>query len=254
MLQAVIRPHARAGRQRIFETGACGGRRIKAKGCYRDAVRSTKKHVIHGFGLKWVSMMLLVSVPWNRRVWAFPSHHAVLAGRQARPAAAQDRRRLGVTEDEAGAPLAARTPAHPGSRWGLCSRLVGAGVCQKPGPHGLALAWDPALCHRRHPSGRQPVANPPRASANGACRVGGTLGHSSGRRWTSTGMAASRNLWVFSRTALWYAPRLPPGPPLLLVADPEGERHMEAFSARTRRRRPQHPAVGGHALVGRTDV
>jgi hypothetical protein len=33
------------------------GRRIEAKGCYRDAVRSTKKHVIRCFGLKWVVMM-----------------------------------------------------------------------------------------------------------------------------------------------------------------------------------------------------
>ena len=30
------------------------GRQITAKGCYRDAVRSTKKHVIRCFGLKWV--------------------------------------------------------------------------------------------------------------------------------------------------------------------------------------------------------
>jgi hypothetical protein len=49
-----------------------GGRKIRAKGCYRDAVRSTKKHVSHCFGLKWVSMMLLVPVPWARRVWALP--------------------------------------------------------------------------------------------------------------------------------------------------------------------------------------
>src|SRR5919106_14472 len=48
------------------------GRRITAKGCYRDAMRSTKKHVIRCFGLKWVSMMLLVPVPWSRRVWALP--------------------------------------------------------------------------------------------------------------------------------------------------------------------------------------
>ena len=48
------------------------GRKIAAKGCYRDAVRSTKKHVIRCFGLKWVSMMLLVPVPWARRVWALP--------------------------------------------------------------------------------------------------------------------------------------------------------------------------------------
>ena len=33
------------------------GRKLKAKGCYRDAVRSSKKQVIRCFGLKWVAMM-----------------------------------------------------------------------------------------------------------------------------------------------------------------------------------------------------
>lgn len=32
------------------------GRKIKAKGGYRDAVRSSKKHVVKCFGLKWVTM------------------------------------------------------------------------------------------------------------------------------------------------------------------------------------------------------
>ena len=49
-----------------------GGRQIKAKGCYRDAVRSSRKHVVKCFGLKWVSLMLLVPVPWATRVWALP--------------------------------------------------------------------------------------------------------------------------------------------------------------------------------------
>src|SRR5919205_69888 len=48
------------------------GRKGKAKGCYRDAVRSSKRHVIRCFGLTWVSMRLLVPVPWSRRVWALP--------------------------------------------------------------------------------------------------------------------------------------------------------------------------------------
>jgi hypothetical protein len=39
------------------------GRKIRAQGCYRDAVRSTKKHVIRCCGLQWVAMMLLVPVP-----------------------------------------------------------------------------------------------------------------------------------------------------------------------------------------------
>ena len=48
------------------------GAKIKAKGCYRDSVRSSQKKVIHCFGLKWISMMLVVAVPWATRVWALP--------------------------------------------------------------------------------------------------------------------------------------------------------------------------------------
>src|SRR5437763_13079203 len=48
------------------------GRKIKARGCYRDAVRSSRTMVIRGFGLKWVAMMVLVRVPWSPRVQALP--------------------------------------------------------------------------------------------------------------------------------------------------------------------------------------
>jgi len=49
-----------------------GGRRITAKGCYRDAVRSSRKHVVKCFGLRWIALMILVPVPWSTRVWALP--------------------------------------------------------------------------------------------------------------------------------------------------------------------------------------
>lgn len=48
------------------------GEKIKAKGVFRDAVRSSRKYTVHSFGLRWISMMLLVSVPWSQRVWALP--------------------------------------------------------------------------------------------------------------------------------------------------------------------------------------
>ena len=38
-------------------------RQITAKGCYRNAVRSTKQHVVHCYGLKWVSMLPPVPMP-----------------------------------------------------------------------------------------------------------------------------------------------------------------------------------------------
>lgn len=48
------------------------GKKIKAKGCYRDACRSTQKLVIKCFGLKWVCLMLVVPLPWCTRPWALP--------------------------------------------------------------------------------------------------------------------------------------------------------------------------------------
>lgn len=48
------------------------GEKIGAKGCYRDAVKSGKTEVVKCFGLKWISMMLIVPVPWASRSWALP--------------------------------------------------------------------------------------------------------------------------------------------------------------------------------------
>jgi len=45
------------------------GNKIAKKGCYRDAVRSSKKKVVYCFGLKWVSLMLIVELPWSERKW-----------------------------------------------------------------------------------------------------------------------------------------------------------------------------------------
>jgi hypothetical protein len=47
------------------------GRQIRAKGVYRDAVRSTEQHVVKCLALKWVSRMLLVPLPWSARPWAW---------------------------------------------------------------------------------------------------------------------------------------------------------------------------------------
>jgi DDE superfamily endonuclease len=46
------------------------GRKITAKGCCRETVRSLKAYVIHCLGLKGVSMMLWVPVPWAQHVYA----------------------------------------------------------------------------------------------------------------------------------------------------------------------------------------
>jgi hypothetical protein len=46
--------------------------RIKAKGIYRDPVRSSHSHFVKASGLRWLSLMLLVEIPWAGRYWAVP--------------------------------------------------------------------------------------------------------------------------------------------------------------------------------------
>ena len=48
------------------------GKKIKAKGVYRDAVRSSQSHLVTSYGLKWKCMALIVPLPWCRRAWALP--------------------------------------------------------------------------------------------------------------------------------------------------------------------------------------
>ena len=48
------------------------GAKIKAKGIYRDPVRSSHSHFVKASGLRWLSLMLLTPIPWAKRVWALP--------------------------------------------------------------------------------------------------------------------------------------------------------------------------------------
>jgi len=95
------------------------GRKIRAKGCYRDAVRSSKTHVIRCFGLKWVSMMLLVPVPWSRRVWALPFLTTL-----ARPADKHGRRRHKTSIDWVRQMMKQVAVGCPGASW--CWSSMGA--------------------------------------------------------------------------------------------------------------------------------
>jgi len=48
------------------------GAKIKARGIYRDPVRSSHGHFVKASGLRWISVMLLAPIPWAGRVWALP--------------------------------------------------------------------------------------------------------------------------------------------------------------------------------------
>ena len=48
------------------------GKKIVAKGIYRDPVRSSHTHFVKSSALRWVCVTLLAEVPWAKRVWSLP--------------------------------------------------------------------------------------------------------------------------------------------------------------------------------------
>jgi hypothetical protein len=209
------------------------GRRITAKGCDRDAVRSSKKHVIRCFGLKWVSMMLLVPVPWSQRVWALPFLTALCW-----PAQKGGRRRHKTSIDWVRQMMKQVRRWLPGQRLVL---VVDGGFAAV----SLALAcvthhvvmvsrlrWDAALYHPPEPQppgkrGRKPTKGPRQRSLQAWANRSDTPWETVEVDWYG---GQRKALWVFSHTALWYTPGLPPVDIRdVLVADPEGQRRMEAF-------------------------
>ncbi len=69
------------------------GAKIRARGIYRDPVRSSRSHFVKVSGLRWLSVMVLARVSWAQRVWALPfmtllcpsQRYYQTAGRRHRP-------------------------------------------------------------------------------------------------------------------------------------------------------------------------
>jgi DDE superfamily endonuclease len=209
------------------------GRQITAKGAYRDAVRSTKKHVIHCFGLKWVAMMLLVPVPWARRVWALPFLTALCW-----PARKSGRRRHKTSVDWVRRMMQQVRRWLPGRKLvlvvdgGFAAVSLALACVKRQVVMVSRLRWDAALYHP--PGSRPPGKRGPTPLKGKRQRSLQAWAERSDTPWETVEVdwygGQRKQLWVFSHTALWYTPRLPPvGIRYVLVGDPEGKLRMEAF-------------------------
>jgi hypothetical protein len=184
-----------------------GGRRIKAKGCYRDAVRSSKKHVVKCFGLRWITLMILVPVPWSARVWALPVLTALSwpegAGRRrahktsidwARQMVLQVRRWLPERElilvvdgGFAAVELARDCQRHRVTL--ICRLRLDAGLYDPPGPQPPGKR------------GRKPKKGPRQRRLTEWASDGDTPWETIAVDWYG---GQRRQMQVFSRTGLWY--------------------------------------------------
>src|SRR5437870_7082743 len=48
------------------------GRKISKRGHWRDSLRSSKERSVSTSGLRWVTMAVVVNLPWTKRRWALP--------------------------------------------------------------------------------------------------------------------------------------------------------------------------------------
>jgi hypothetical protein len=219
------------------------GTKISARGIYRDPVRSSKGHFVKASGLRWLSAMLLVKVPWADRVMALPfltllaPSKRFYAGKMrapktlldwARQAALQIHRWLPdryivLVADSAFAAIeflaAVRNYACVVTRLRLDANLFGFPP-QKPKGRG-----------------RPPIKGKPHKKLSALIKDRKV----SWKRYRVSLWYGRTNRLVdiASGTALWYRSGVPPVPiRWLLVRDPKGELEPQAFLATNLNARP----------------
>jgi hypothetical protein len=211
------------------------GRKIAARGIYRDPVRSSHGHFVKTSGLRWLSLMAMVPVPWTRRRWAMPfltilapseRYHTAHGLRHkkltdfARQAILQVRRwapkrKIVVVADSSFAALdliaAVRHHVCLVTRLRIDANLFAPAPKRRPGQRG-----------RTAKKGR-PL---PKLSK---------LLEKKTTRWTRLSMPywygdERCSLEIATGTAIWYHPGMPPAPVRwVLVRDPTEVRDSQAF-------------------------
>ena len=213
------------------------GMRIKARGIYRDPVRSSHGHFVKASGLRWLSLMLLPEIPWAGRCWALP-FLTVLApserywqenkpgqrqykkltdwGRQVLIQAAlwlPHRRIIGIGD----ASFAAIDLLNDVRPWvTMITRLRLDAALHKPAPRRVpGKVGRPPVVGKRQPTLKQRLVNP----------------KTRWRRLLVTGWygRGERMIEIVSDTAVWNHPGRRVPIRYVLVRDPQGELEPQAF-------------------------
>jgi hypothetical protein len=211
------------------------GAKIKARGIYRDPVRSSKGHFVKTSGLRWLSLMVVVPIRWSGRSWALP--FLTILAPSARWSESHGKRHKALTDW-------ARQAILQTKRWLPDRRLIivldGAGaalkllaavrhhVCMVSRLRLDANLFKPAPRRRRGQRGRPAVKGQrlPKLSAVLASKntVWQPVVVS---QWYN---AQQRKLLTATGTAVWYNAGQPPVPiRWVLVRDPLGEHEPAAF-------------------------
>jgi hypothetical protein len=211
------------------------GAKIKARGIYRDPVRSSRGHFVKTSGLRWLSLMLIVPLPWAARSWALP--FLTLLAPSERWSAARNKRHKSLTAWARQAILQTRRWL-PDRRLILVANsafaaldLIGAirrHACLITRPRLDANLFEPAPPRRPGRRGRPPLKGARLPKLSAVLADPATV-------WTSVTVsqwydAQQRALATATGTAVWYKSGQPPAPiRWVLARDPSGEHDPQAF-------------------------
>ena len=214
------------------------GKRIAAKGIYRDPVRSSHGHFVKASGLRWICLMLLVPISWAGRVWALPFLTALAPSERYERARGRrhktlvhwarqllllvrrwwpDRAIIAVADSSyAALELLAACQAWAQPVTVITRLRLDAALYEPAPPRKPRQVGRPRLKGKRLPTLTVVAADP----ATGWTRI--TVAD-----WYGTG---ARGVEVASDTAVWHHTGLPPVPlRWVLIRDPQGHFATQAL-------------------------
>jgi hypothetical protein len=214
------------------------GKKVGAKGIYRDPVRSTHNHFVKASALRWICVTLLAPVPWASRVWALPFLSALAYSE--RFAREHSKRHKKLTEWAWQLLVLVR-------RWYPQREIVAIADrayaslkllerCRKlsnPITFITRLRLDAALYEPAPPRVPHQMGRP--RLKGGRLPNLSVVAQDPSTRWRSVVVAhwygaEERTVEVVSNTALWYSTGLPAVPlRWVLIRDPKGEFRTQAL-------------------------
>ena len=214
------------------------GKRITAKGIYRDPVRSSHEHFVKASGLRWICLMLLVPIPWAGRVWALPFLTALAPS--DRYDQERGRRHTTLAEWARQLLLLVRRwwPDRPiiavaDSSYAALELLAACQAWPQPVTVITRLRLDAALYEPAPPRSPRQVGRP-RLKGQRLPTLAVVAGDPT-TDWTAMIVpewygAGARRIEVVSDTAVWYHTGLPPVPlRWVLIRDPDGKFDTQAL-------------------------
>jgi DDE superfamily endonuclease len=212
------------------------GPKISARGIYRDPVRSSKGHFVKASGLRWLSAMLLVRVPWADRIMALPfltllaPSKRFYAGKSRTPKTLLDWARQAALQIHRWLPhryivlVADSAFAAIEFLAAVCNHVC---VVTRLRLDAKLFDFPP---QKRKGRGRRPVRGKPHKKLSAILKDRSIS-------WTRYRVSlwygrTNRIVEIATGTALWYRGGVPPVPiRWLLVRDPTGELDPQAFLA-----------------------